>query len=312
MQQPKANKSWITTWPAAPATSCLRPARRLISTGLGLGLLALLGWGWSALALGGVADRLFLGGLQLLAMVLLVRLANGLLVGLLEISLQRLGTGAALEGLTWLEPFIRTVVWLIAVLSFLQLQGLPFSALLGALAGAGVGLGFALQGPAKDFITYLTILFDKPFEIGQLLHFDDVWGEVERVGMRATQLRSIDGERIIVNNAGLMQKTLRNYGSLEQRRLVQRFGLAINTPVELLEEIPSLVQAVVESLPPTRLDRCHLVSFDQGRLTVELAYRVPCADYVVALDCQQALNLALLRAFKQKGICLAPATPWQP
>jgi hypothetical protein len=107
-----------------------------------------------------------------------------------------------------------------------------------------------------------------------------------------------------------MQKTLRNFGSLEQRRLVQRFGLAIDTPVQLLEEIPSLVRAVVEHVPPTRLERCHLVSFDQGRLTVELVYRVPCADYVVALDCQQAVNLALLKAFKERGIALAPNLPW--
>ncbi|MEN9877072.1 MAG: hypothetical protein RLZZ158_111 [Cyanobacteriota bacterium] len=309
MQHPKASKSWITIGPDVPATSCPRPTRRLVNTAIGLGLLALLGWGWRALAFGGGADRLVVGGLQLLAVVLLVRLANALLVRLLEISLRRLGTGAALEALTWLEPFIRTVVWLLAVLCFLQFQGLPFGALLGALAGAGVGLGFALQGPAKDIITYLTILFDKPFEIGQLLHFDDVWGEVERVGIRATQLRSISGERVIINNAGLMQKTLRNFGSLEQRRLVQRFGLAIDTPVQLLEEIPSLVRAIVENVPPTRLERCHLIGFDQGRLTVELAYRVPCADYSYALDCQQAINLALLRAFKEKGIALAPNLP---
>jgi hypothetical protein len=44
---------------------------------------------------------LVVGGLQLLAVVLLVRLANALLVRLLEISLRRLGTGAALEALTW-------------------------------------------------------------------------------------------------------------------------------------------------------------------------------------------------------------------
>ncbi|NBQ21457.1 MAG: hypothetical protein EBU30_07340, partial [Synechococcaceae bacterium WB6_3B_236] len=61
-----------------------------------------MGWGWRALALGGGIDRLVTAGLQLLAMVLLVRLANALLVHLLEISLRRLGTGAALEALTWL------------------------------------------------------------------------------------------------------------------------------------------------------------------------------------------------------------------
>jgi len=124
----------------------------------------------------------------------------------------------------------------------------------GALAGAGLGIGFALQGPARDFFTYLTILLDRPWRIGDLLRFEDVTGRVLQVGLRSTQLRSIDGELVIVANSELLIKTIRNFGDQQERRVLQRLVLRRDSPADAAARMMGLSAEAVagSSVGPVR------------------------------------------------------------
>ncbi|MCP9848467.1 mechanosensitive ion channel family protein [Cyanobium sp. Morenito 9A2] len=267
---------------------------RLEATALGLAGLGVVLWAWSALPLDGLADRLVEGLVQLLVVVLVVRLLNRILLKLLTVAIARVGDATAVEGLMALAPMLRFILWVLGLLVFLQNQGVRLTAVVGALAGAGLGIGFALQGPAKDVINYLTILFDRPFEIGQLIRFDDVWGRVSRVGLRSTQLRSLDGERVVINNADLLGKTLRNYSDVKERRVLQRFTLHSSTRAEDAASVAGLVREAVRSVEGGRFDRSHLIELTERGLVFEICYYLPGADPLASLDAQERVNLHLL------------------
>jgi small-conductance mechanosensitive channel len=282
--------------------------RELLKTAIPVALLAIAGSLWDALPLTGLADRLFYGALGLVALVLVVRLINALLERLLSSSLSRLDEGGSFAGVKVLMPMLRSLVWLLGALVYLQNQGLELSAVVGALAGAGIGIGFALQGPARDFFTYLTILLDRPFRLGELLRFDDVAGRVLQVGLRSTHLRSLDGELIVVANSDLLAKTIRNYGDQQERRVLQTLLLRHDSPTQATRQVEGLARTAVERSPAARFERCGLVELSPAGLLFELCYFLPAADLSLAQASQQQINLELLESLAQAGLRLAEPT----
>lgn len=282
---------------------------RVVATASGLAALGVVLWAWETLPVGGTADRVVVALVQLLAVVLVVRLLNRIVVRLLTAAIGRLGEPADLEGLMALAPLLKFSVWVLGLLVFLQNQGLRLTAVLGALAGAGLGIGFALQGPARDVINYLTILFDRPFEIGQVIRFDNVWGQVTRVGLRSTHLLSLDGERVVINNGELLGKTLHNYADRKERRVVQRFILQGNTSAKQAEGLADLVRGAVATVTGARFDRCHLLELSSRGLVFEICYHLPAGDLIASFDAQERINLHLLEQMTLAGLRFAEPPP---
>ena len=93
------------------------------------------------------------------------------------------------------------------------------------------------------------------------IHIGDIWATVERVGVRSTRLRSINGEIIILSNSALTNGRISNYGEMEYRRLVHKLGVVYETPISKMTEIPSIIQGIVDSTEDVVFDRCHFTEF---------------------------------------------------
>ncbi len=292
-----------------------RLVRLVLDTVAPLGYLAMAAWGWHSLVRGWDGLRFDQGpnrfvnaALLLVAIVLVVRLVNRALLLLINRSMRRLGREEQIATLDGLAPMIRTVVWIIGALVFLQNQGVELGAVYASLAGAGIGIGLALKGPFTNFINYLTILLDEPFRIGDFIRFGDVLGPVEEVGMRSSIIRSLSGERIVISNEELLSQTIRNFGDLPRRRVSHTIGVLYETPVEKVAAIPDMVARAVQAHPPAEFDRCHFTGFADSALEFEFVFFVPDGDMVVYLDLQQQINLTILGTFEEQSISFAYPT----
>jgi small-conductance mechanosensitive channel len=102
---------------------------------------------------------------------------------------------------------------------------------------------------------------------------------------------------------------VRNYRRMQERRIAFTFGVTYDTAPEQLRAIPSLVRSAVEQqiadLPALRFDRAHFKAFGASSLDFEVVYYVPVPDYAAYMDAQQAINLALMEAFAERGIGFA-------
>jgi len=67
------------------------------------------------------------------------------------------------------------------------------------LAGAfSVGVGFGLQNVINNFVSGLILLFERPIKIGDVIEVSGNVGEVRRIGIRASVIRTADGSEVIV------------------------------------------------------------------------------------------------------------------
>jgi small-conductance mechanosensitive channel len=222
---------------------------------------------------------------------------------------RRLGDdAAAATSLAALGFIAKLILWVIILLVALDNMGVNISALVAGLGITGVAVALGVQSIFKDAFASLSIIADKPFVIGDFIVVGDLSGTVERVGLRTTRLRSLSGELLVFANGDLLDSRIRNYAQMTERRVAFPFGLAFDTPTALLGEVPSLVKREIEKVPGVRFDRCHLKSIADSILAYETVYFVLTADYRAYMDAQQAVNLAVLRAFEENGIRLAYPT----
>jgi small-conductance mechanosensitive channel len=215
------------------------------------------------------------------------------------------GRKTTLSALTFLG---RLALFSLLLLLALENLGIDITALLAGIGIGAVAIGLALQNILSDLFASLSIVLDKPFEIGDFVIVDDLMGTVENVGLRTTRVRALSGEQLVFSNNDLIQSRIRNYGRLRERRVVFHVGVTYDTPSEKLREIPELVREIVEARDRVRFDRSHFQGFGDFSLNFETVYWVLEPDYALYMDVQQEINLALVDAFAERAIEFAYPT----
>jgi len=260
---------------------------------------------WQILPTNASSDRVVFGLAKLILVVLIMRLVNRIGLRLLQRWAQHAGDADVANLIRSLAPMLKALVWCVGAVFYLQNIGVQMAAIWALLSAGGIGAGLALKEPVSQFFEYITILLDKPFQPGQLIQVGQVWGTVEKVGVRSTRLRSVNGEAVVMSNSSLTGAVVANFGEMQRRRLIVRLGVCYDTPVEQLESIPALLETIVKAGADASFDRCHFVSFNDSSLDFELVYYVPTNDFNRAMDVQQRINLEIVRRFNQEGIAFA-------
>jgi len=200
----------------------------------------------------------------------------------------------------------RGVLWVvIAILALRNVLGYDITALLTGLGIGGIAIALAVQSVLGDLFAALSIVLDKPFEVGDTIAVDTFTGTVEHIGLKTTRIRALTGEQVIISNGDLLQSRVRNLRRLRERLARLTVGVTYDTPPEVVAEIPGLLRAAVDAQPDTRFDRAHFVGFAESALNFELAYYVRSPEYLVFMNTQQAVNLHILRVFNERGVSFA-------
>ena len=196
----------------------------------------------------------------------------------------------------------KVLVWGSAIIFFLDNLGFKVSTVLAGLGIGGVAVALAAQAILKDLFSYFSIIFDRPFEVGDFIIIDNFLGTVEYIGIKTTRIRSLGGEQIILSNTDLTSSRVRNYKRMEKRRVVFQFGVTYDTPVEKLKKIPKMVEEIIKSVKDTIFDRAHFFSYGDFSLIFEVVYYVLGSSYNKYMDIQQEINLKLKETFEKEKI----------
>lgn len=258
----------------------------------------------SGLALSAVAQR-WVSGVATVAFFLQLALCasafiRGWISNVRNQSLEK--DPSTTSALSILSFIARTVAWAILLLLLLDNLGFDVNALVAGLGIGGIAIGLALQNILSDLFASLSIVLDKPFQVGDFVIIDDFLGTVENIGLKTTRLRSLGGEVLVFSNGDLTKSRLRNYKLMAERRVVFKFGLAYGATPEQLEQVPVAVKRVIAGQEQARFDRAHFLGFSGASLDFEVVYWMRTPDYNAYCDVQQAINLEMMREFARIGV----------
>jgi small conductance mechanosensitive channel len=180
-------------------------------------------------------------GLQAFAAFLLLYILYRLLsTALFRVLDQSEGIEPGLQSVL-LKTFRVVTLVFIGVIVLDQL-GLNVTVLIGGLSIAGVIAGFAARDSLENFISGITILVDKPFQVGDYIEIDDEYGQVDEITLRSTRIRTVQNEIIVLPNLQMITQRVINHTKRNVLRIDVEFGIAY-------KEYPEEARQVLLSLP---------------------------------------------------------------
>ncbi len=220
-----------------------------------------------------------------------------------------------------LEPPVRSLLARIAwVLSFalflimaLQNLGVELLPLIAGISVAGAGIALATQGVLANLVAGLSIIFAKPFRVGEWISIAGEEGMVNTITLFSTTLLHTDRSRVIIPNRKIVGEILHNYGRIRQLDLT--VGVAYDTDIN---GAIAVIGEILQANPRVLKDPAAVVQALQlGDSTINIVIRpwVQVADYVPAPGEIMAAVLNTFRAhaismpFPQREVRLLSETP---
>ncbi len=202
----------------------------------------------------------------------------------------------------------KITLWIILFLFILSNLGYNISTLLTGLGIGGIAIAFALQNVLADIFASISIFFDKPFVVGDFIMIGNDMGEVRRIGIKSTRVKTLQGQELIISNKELTEARVNNFKKMERRRVVFSFGVTYDTSSAKLKETPKLIKGIVDKIELAEFDRAHFKSYGDSALLFEIVYYADTSDYTTYMDIQQEINLKIKEAFEKKKIEMAYPT----
>jgi small-conductance mechanosensitive channel len=231
---------------------------------------------------------------------------------ILALIARRVGDGTTESALGNATAIIRVLVsvalFALAFVVILDNLGVNVTALVAGLGIGGIAIGLAAQGIFADLFAALSILFDKPFRKGDIVRYGTTTGTVERIGLKTTRLRSVGGEQVIMANTKLLDQELHNVTDARVRRTWLPFGLTYQTSPDVIERLPEVVRATVESLKSCKLVRCCAIAFGPSSIECELVYDDRTRDLDTLAKHKSEIIVGVKRAFEKQAIAFAYPT----
>jgi small conductance mechanosensitive channel len=206
-----------------------------------------------------------------------------------------------------LEPPVRQLltrvarVLVIALFAIMALQnlGVELLPLIAGLGVAGAGIALATQGVLSNMVAGLTIIFTKPYRVGEYIAIVGVEGQVEAITLFNTALVHPDRSRIIVPNRKVVGEILHNYGKIRQSEIQVGVAYESNLPLAL-DAIRDLVRAnprvLAEPAPVIQV-----ITLADSAVQIAIKPWVAVADYGAVAG---ELNLSLVEQLRERGIAI--------
>ena len=199
---------------------------------------------------------------------------------------------------------VTVALFAIAIILILSNLGVNVTGLIAGLGIGGIAIGLAAQGIFADLFAALSILFDKPFRRGDTISFGNppTTGTVERIGLKSTRIRSLNGEEVVMSNTNLLNLQVQNWALLERRRALMNFGVPYHTPPEKLAQVPHELKSIVERQPLATFDRAHVFRFGPSSIDYELVFHVDAPEMEVFMEVRQTIMLDMIRRLAEMEV----------
>ena len=226
----------------------------------------------------------------------------------LQSDIEKGGNEALANASGLIRALVTGALIIVGLIVILDNLGVNVTGLVAGLGIGGIAIGLAAQGIFSDLFASLSIIFDRPFRVGETIDFGTGPARVERIGLKSTRLRALTGEKLIVSNAQLLNKEITSFAALERRRFTYRFGFVYQTTPDALLAAPEEMRAVVEA-EGAHFIRAGFAAFGPSSLDFELVFEIDDVGDIEAMHAlKHRIGIALFRRFNELELVLAYPT----
>ena len=211
-----------------------------------------------------------------------------------------------------LVPFICSALKLasvvMGVILFVDVFEKDWRAVIGGFSVVGIAVAIAAKDMLGNIFGSVTVLSDRPFEIGDWVVIDDkVEGTVEHVGIRSSRLRTFHNSQIIVPNSLLTTAIVDNMGRRQFRRFKTMLQIRYDTPVDKIESFCAGVRQLVHDNPYAKAENAHVYvnQFNDSSIDILLYVFLECGNWSIELRERHCLLISILKLAEKLGVGFA-------
>lgn len=190
----------------------------------------------------------------------------------------------------------------LAIFAIMALQnlGIELLPLIAGLGVAGAGVALAMQGILGNIVAGLSIIFTRPFHVGDYISIAKEEGQVLEISLFSTTLGHPDLSRVVIPNRKIVGEILHNYGQVRQPNITVgvSYHADVDAALALIGEILSANSRVLKDPAPVVGVR----RLSESSVAISVCPWVKVPDYDAAIS---EINKAILELFAAKHIVLA-------
>jgi len=198
----------------------------------------------------------------------------------------------------------------IGIVTWLDNIGYEVTTLLAGLGIGGVAVAFAAQRTLENLIGSITIYSSQPVHVGDFCKFGDKLGTVEEIGLRATQLRTLERTVVHIPNAKFSTDVIENLTQRDKILYRTRLRLSLQTTARQMQDVLDGIRELINKheMIDEETSRVRFLEFGEYAQEIELYVYIRTQDFVEYLQYREGINLSIANIIESSGTQLVVPT----
>jgi small conductance mechanosensitive channel len=198
-----------------------------------------------------------------------------------------------------LVRIVRIFVLVLFAIMALQNLGIELLPVIAGLGVAGAGIALAMQGVLSNIVAGLTIIFTKPFRVGEYISIVGEEGRVENISLFSTILSHADQSQLVIPNRKIVGEILHNYGNIRQLDIM--VNVAYDTD---MDKALAVINEVLQGNPLILKDPLPVITvsaLEPSWISIAVKPWTSVPDYIPA---KSEINKAIVETFRSRNIVI--------
>ena len=194
-----------------------------------------------------------------------------------------------------------------AFVAILDTFGFDVTAGIAALGIGGIALALGAQKTVENLVGSVTVIADRPVQVGDFCRVGDVIGTVEDVGMRSTRIRTLERTLVTIPNGDFSSREIENYATRDRFLFNPIIGVAYDVSAAKLREGVEIIERVLldHELVENEGMRVKFIDFGASSLDIEVFSYITVTDYAESRGIRQELLLEIFDRLEAAGLSIA-------
>lgn len=213
------------------------------------------------------------------------------------------GNPAGVSIVSFLQRASKIAIVIFGIIAILGAVGIDVTTGLAALGIGGIALALGAQKTIENFVGSVTLIADRPIRIGDFCRVGEITGNVEKIGIRSTRIRTLDRTLVTIPNGAFSSDTIENYAHRDKFRFHSVINFRYETSPDQLRFLLAELRKVLYSHPKVYEDpaRVRFMGFGSSSLDIEIFAYLNAIDYSHFLEIREDLMLRMMDVVEKSG-----------
>lgn len=256
------------------------------------------------------ADSLMIKGIKV---IFIITIAYGFyyMDQIITLGLSRIRRKIQFEASEILKNFLlriyHMVVIVVAITMAADQFGINVNSIIAGLGIVGLAVALAAQDTLANVFGGITVIFDKPFDVGDLILTGNIEGNVEDINFRTTRIRTLTKELVTIPNSKIAGGAIINYTRRDMRRVKMKLGATYSTPKAKIKSVIEDIESVL--IATETIDSESIIvrfdGFGPSSKDIYISFLTLTGDWSEYLTIKQEACYGMMDVFEKHGVDFA-------